>query len=176
MNDHIVVQTENKGRVMVHTCAVPEPIGATLVCLEMVHGAEKRFRIRVGAGAEGRITVSKNPHYQEEKLHPGQGIYLLQRGWIAILTPDGDGYRVDIGFAKSTKFFYVFASENTWYAAFLSGPVAYTYAASDNAKGDIRQYSKPMPSESEILQWFGEQHNLPPAEVMELVAQSMQAK
>jgi len=171
--DIISVQTEDKGRVKVHTCQVPYPIEATLVCLDMVHGEERRFRTRVGDGAEGRITVSKQPHYQEEKLHPGPGLYLLQRGWIAILTPAHESYKVDVAFARSADRFHVIAPGNTWYAAFLSGPIAYTYAASDNATGKVRQYNRPMPSEEEILRLFAEQHGLSDEQVKSLVEGSM---
>jgi hypothetical protein len=169
-----MIISEDKGHVRVHTCVVPNPIAATLVCIEVSFGDERRYRMRVGGGAEGRITVSTLPHYQLEKLHTGPGLYLLQSGWIAILVPSESGYNVEIGFARSLHNFYVSAPANTWYAAYHSGPVAFTYAAGSNATGDTRAYSQEMPTKSEILALYAEQHSLSLEAVLDLVRQSME--
>lgn len=169
------ITTESKGHVNVHTCTIPKPVDATIVCIEVAGGDEKRYRTRVGGGAEGRILVSASPHYQEEKLHTGPGLYLLQKGWTAILVPSESGYNVEIGFARSLHNFYVSAPANTWYAAYLSGPVAYTYAAGSNATGNTRASTQVMPTETEILSLYATQHNLSFEMVLELVRQSMEA-
>jgi hypothetical protein len=165
---------EEKPDVGVYTCVIPYPIDATVVCLNVDGVQEKRYRTEVGGGTVGRITVSQKPHYQKEKLHPGLGLYIVQKGWVAILTKDGDTYNVDIGFAGADNIFFVMAPANVWYGAFLSGPVAFTYAASNNVTGQVREYEKPMPSESEILELFGQQHRLKPEDVAALVIKSMQ--
>lgn len=170
----IQITSETKPDVGVYTCVIPYPIDATLVCLDVGQGDEKRYRTRVGGGAEGRITVSQKPHYQQEKLHPGPGLYLLQKGWLAILTEDGDTLKVDIGFAHADNNFFVMAPANVWYGVFLSGPVAFTYAASNNITGQVREYEKPMPSEREILELFRQQHRLTPRMVVAMVTESMQ--
>lgn len=172
-----MITTEDKGSVIVHTTTLTTPIDAEIVRIDMRGGNEHRFRIRPHieglSGIEGRISISRAAHYQQQKFHDGEGIYIFKLGWGAVLLRRTNGeFVVNMGFAKDLHKFFVIAPAATWYALYLSGPAAYMYGAGSDETGGIREYAFPLPDESELLRLYGTQHGLSSHEIAELISKS----
>jgi hypothetical protein len=168
----IVLEIEDKGHVVVNKCSLPNPLNLTVVRLDLTHGNESRFRIRIEEGVEGRVSVSKEAHYQQHKRHRYNSIYVVHKGWIAILVQQGAGYRIKIAFAQSDGHFYAEVTGGEWYAAYLSENVVFSYSSSDTDTGDIREYATQLPTEQEILSMYAEQEALSMDQVLKLVTNS----
>ena len=168
----IVVEVEDKNHVTVNKCSLPDPLRITVVRLDLNRGNESRYRFRLEEGVEGRVSVSKQPHYQQYKRHKHTSIYVVHKGWIAILTREVSSYRINIAFARSDGRFYVEVPGGEWYAAYLSENVVFTYSSSDTETGDVREYEKKLPTEEEILSMYAEQEVLSADQILEFVANS----
>lgn len=172
LETQIVVEVEDKGHVVVNKCSLPDPLNMTVVRLDLKHGGESRYRFRLEDGVEGRVSVSKLPHYQQNKRHQNNSIYVVHKGWIAILTQEKSSYRIKIAFARNNGNFYVEVPGGEWYAAYLSENVVFTYSSSDTDTGDIREHETELPTEEEILSIYREQEALSEDEILELVKNS----
>lgn len=172
LNEELVINVEHKEHVTVNKCTLPEPIGVTVVRLNMKVGNESRFRLRITDDIEGRISTSTVPHYQMKKRHKNKSIYVLQNGWIAILLKNSSGYEVRAAFARDPERFYVEVPGNEWYFAYLSKNTAFSYSSSDNDTGEIGELDTSTPSEHEILSMYAAQESLTLEKVESLVNRS----
>jgi len=158
--------------VVVSKCTLPPPIDVSVVRLDIKHGSETRFRLRVGQDIEGRVSMSERAHYQKCKRHKNKSIYVLQRGWIAILLGENDIYEIRIAFARSNERFYVEVPGEEWYSAYLSENVIFSYSSSDNETGDIKDNELNMPSEEKLLSMFAVQESLNEKDISSLIKRS----
>ncbi len=165
---HVVIEVEDKGHVVVNKCSLPDPLSMTVVRLDLKHGNESRYRFRLEDGVEGRVSLSKQPHFQQNKRHKNNSIYVVHKGWIAILFQEG----IKIAFARSDRHFYVEVPGGKWYAAYLSENVVFTFSSSDTDTGDIREHQTELPTEEEILSKYRKQEALTEDQIIELVKNS----
>ena len=169
----IEIVQEDKGHVLVSKCVLPDPFDIEVVKLDVEHGSESRFRFRLGESIEGRISASTNPHYQQGKKHLYKSIYVVHRGWIAILTDFEEKPKIDIGFGGRPGMFYVEAPANKWYHAYLSCDVVFTYSSSDTETGELLPHEPSLPSENEILDIYAHHHGINRSEVQRYVHESL---
>jgi len=172
----IEIEVEDKGHVVVSKCSLPDPLNMTIVRLDLKHGGESRYRFRIEDGTEGRVSVSRQPHYQQYKRHNNKSIYVVHKGWIAILIQERASYRIKIAFARSEGHFYVEVPGGEWYAAYLSENAVFTYSSSNTETGDIREYESSLPTEEELLSIYGKQESLSTKRVLQLVTNSYSVK
>lgn len=165
----VVIEVEDKGHVVVNKCELPPPLGVTVVRLDLAADGESRYRFRVEDGVEGRVSVANQAHYQKYKRHKHNALYLLHKGWIALLVEQSSGYDIKIAFARSGQHFYAEVPGDTWYAAYVAKDAVFTYSSADTDTGDIRDYDAELPDEAEILQRYAEQEGLSENDVLELV-------
>ena len=168
----IVINVTKKEHVVENKCDLPEPMGITVVRLDVEQGNESRYRLRLKDGQEARISVSKEPHFQKMKRHLSQSIYLLHKGWIAIIVQKELDYEVQIAFANAPGRFYVEAPGGVWYSAYISEDASYTYSSSDTKTGDIEENRFSHITETQILSKYAEQVGLTHDEVLELAERS----
>lgn len=168
----MIIDVEDKDHVVVSKCSLPDPLAMTIVRLDLKDGHESRYRFRIEDNVEGRISVSKHSHYQQNKRHRNKSIYVVNKGWIAIIIQKGTSFQIKIAFARSIDHFYVEVPGDEWYAAYLSECAVFTYSSSDTDTGDIRDYKTEFPTEEEILLMYGKQEELSVDQILELVENS----
>ncbi len=182
MKEQCHIEITDKEALVENVCDLPGTFtGIKVVRLDIKHGDEKRYRLRTPSGNESRISEAETAHRQQQKLHIGSGLYNIRNGWIAIITEDEDGLKVNIGFAGVIDRFYVTAPANEWYIAVLSGPAAWSYGTSDDNTGQVEKdgalYKKAAAlTEEDIFKLYSDQQGLPYDQVLQWSKDCMKVK